>query len=217
MYSHGFATLALAEVYGVIDDPRVGPALKKAVALILSTQSRNEMGAWRYSPESTDADTTVSGAQMVALLAARNAGMAVPDKAIKTALAFFAGCQSGDGGFGYTGAGGAGGPTSAIGALVFALARQKTTAAFKSSVRFVQQIGFAQGSYGYYYLYYASQALFQGNMDAWAKWNLENVKGLAASQNGDGGWSGSEGEPFSTSAALLSLALNYRYLPIYER
>jgi len=34
----------------------------------------NTFGAWRYSPESKDADTTVSGAQMVALFAARNAG-----------------------------------------------------------------------------------------------------------------------------------------------
>jgi len=217
MYNHGFATLALAEAYGSVNDPRIGPALKKAVALILSTQSRNGSGAWRYSPESNDADTTVSGAQMVALLAARNAGMAVPDKAIKTALAFFTSCQSGDGGFGYTSAGGAGGPTSAIGALVFGLAKQKTTAAFKSSIRFVEQIGFAEGSYEYYYLYYASQALFHGNMEAWEKWNLVNAKQLAASQNKDGGWTGSEGDAFSTSAALLSLALNYRYLPIYER
>jgi hypothetical protein len=54
-------------------------------------------------------------------------------------------------------------------------------------------------------------------MQAWEKWNLDNVKELAASQGKDGGWTGGEGETFSTSAALLSLALNYRYLPIYER
>lgn len=218
MYNHGFATLALAEAYGSVNDPRIGPVLKKAVELILSSQARNSMGAWRYSPESTDADTTVSGAQMVALLAARNAGLAVPDKAIKTALAFFANCQSGAGGFGYTSPGGGErGPTTAIGGLVFALAKQKSTSAFKSAIRCVEQYSFTQGGNEYYYLYYASQALFHGNMVAWEKWNLTNAKGLAGTQNANGSWTGGEGETFATSAALLSLALNYRYLPIYER
>ena len=58
-----FATLALAELYGAVDDPRVGPALQRAVTLILEAQKRNQKGAWRYRPESNDADTTVSGGQ----------------------------------------------------------------------------------------------------------------------------------------------------------
>ncbi|MGB9604154.1 MAG: squalene--hopene cyclase, partial [Limisphaerales bacterium] len=83
MYNHGFATLALAEAYGAVNDERLGPALKKAVDLILVSQTKNPFGAWRYSPESTDADTTVSGAQMVALFAAKNAGIDIPEEAIK--------------------------------------------------------------------------------------------------------------------------------------
>ena len=75
MYNHGFSTLALAESYGAVDDPRLGPALQKAVRLIVSAQAKNNAHAWRYSPEASDADTTVSGAQMVALFAARNAGI----------------------------------------------------------------------------------------------------------------------------------------------
>ena len=86
MYSHGFATLALAEVYGMIDDPRIGPALKQAVGLIVSTQNR--LGAWRYSVGSTDADITVTGAQMVALRAAANAGIEVPPETIRQGVAY---------------------------------------------------------------------------------------------------------------------------------
>ncbi len=41
MYNHGFSTLALAEAYGYVHDDRIGPALQKAVDLILSSQSRN--------------------------------------------------------------------------------------------------------------------------------------------------------------------------------
>ena len=66
-----------------------GPALEQAVKLIINSQSRNPFGAWRYSPEATDADTTVSGAQMVALFAARNAGIAVSEDAIQKGLKFF--------------------------------------------------------------------------------------------------------------------------------
>ncbi|MBI4024420.1 MAG: terpene cyclase/mutase family protein [Verrucomicrobia bacterium] len=217
MYNHGFATLALAEAYGAVRDPRLGPALQQAVALILTSQSHNPQGAWRYSPESTDADTTVSGAQLVALFAARNAGIAVPEEAIQRALKFFLRCQSPDGGFGYTNASGPNAPRSAIGALMLCLAREQKSSVFKSALRYLNGIGIAENNYHFYYLYYASQAFFQASLDAWHEWNSVNIKSLAATQEADGGWNGQLGPTFSTSAALLSLALNYRFLPIYER
>ena len=40
---------------------------------------------------------------------------------------------------------------------------------------------------------------------------------VQTSQTQEGAWNGNYGKTFATSAALLSLALNYRYLPIYER
>src|SRR5829696_968451 len=69
MYNHGFATLALAEAYGALQDDRVGPALKKAVELIISSQDKNKFKGWRYSPDASDADSTVSGACFVAMIA----------------------------------------------------------------------------------------------------------------------------------------------------
>lgn len=217
MYNHGFATLALAEAYGVVDNPRIGPALKKAVDLLLTCQERNGFGAWRYSPTSNDADATVSGAQMVALFAARNAGIGVSEKALRRGLRFFRQCQGGGGGVGYQRAGSPTPACTAIGALVFALAREKDSQEFKSAFRYLQQIGRQGGSYPYYFLYYSSQVFFHSDAKAWESWNSENVKALAATQNANGSWQGSHGETFSTSAALLSLALNYRLLPIYER
>ena len=82
MYNHGFATVALAEAYGTVENEELGRAVLKATELILTSQAQNPRGGWRYKPEGQDADTTVSGAQMVALLAARNAGILVPDAAI---------------------------------------------------------------------------------------------------------------------------------------
>ncbi len=218
MYNHGFATLALAEAYGQVHDERLGPALKKAVELLLSSQKRNPFGAWRYSPESSDADTTVSGACAVALFAAANAGVEVPENAIKQILKYYVGCQNSDGGFSYTGGGsGSNAPRTAIGNLVFALAKKKDSRPYKKSIRYLLGTGAAQDNYYYYYLYYAAQAFFHSENRHWSKWNKVNIKTLKAMQREDGSWEGSHGESFSTASALLSLALNYRFLPIYER
>jgi hypothetical protein len=217
MYNHGFATLALAEAYGHVNDPRLGPALEKAVALILTAQSNNGRGAWRYSPTSTDADATVSGAQMVALFAARNAGIAVPEKAIRKGLAYLRQCQGGHGGFGYTSPGSASAPCTAIGTLALSLAKQRNTTDAKSAFRHLQQIDLRRGNYLHYYLYYASQAFFHVDTEAWQLWNKKNTKRLAETQMADGHWEGGQGPVFTTSASLLSMAVNYRFLPIYER
>ena len=40
---------------------------------------------------------------------------------------------------------------------------------------------------------------------------------LSTIQNRNGSWPGNKGESFNTAGALLSLALNYRFLPIYEK
>lgn len=216
MYNHGFGALALAEAYGAVDDARLGPALQRAINLIVASQARNPHGGWRYSPESSDADTTVSGAQMVAMFAARNAGLAVPEDAIQKGLKYFTSCKTPEGGYGYTGSSGPNAARCAIGVLVMALGKQKETAEFKSAWQYLQNTG-GDTHYQQYYLYYGAQAYFHASPDAWRKWNGANIKSLAATQNKDGSWDGSFGNSFGTAASLLSLALNYRFLPIYER
>jgi hypothetical protein len=216
MYNHGFATLALAESYGAVNDDRLGPALQKAVRLILASQAANPAKAWRYSPEATDADTTVSGAQMVALLAARNAGVPVPEKSIQDGLRFYFSVQTPDGGIGYISPTAPNATRTAIGCLVMALAKEKDSAAFKSAFQFLKNAG-SDLTYPAYFRYYASQAFFQASPEAWNNWNHDNINTLRASQTADGSWHGSFGATFETACSLLSLALNYRYLPIYER
>jgi hypothetical protein len=216
MYNHGFATLALAESYGAVDDPRLGPALQKAVRLIVSSQKGNPLHGWRYSPESQDADTTVSGAQMVALLAARNAGMPVPEEAIQDGLKFFLSCQTPEGGIGYISANGPNATRTAIACVVLALAKEKNTPAFKSAFAFFKNTQ-PDRAYPQYFLYYASQAWFHGSPELWQSWNRANIAALRATQTPEGNWEGQLGPTFATAGSLLSLALNYRYLPIYER
>lgn len=216
MYNHGFATLALAEAYGTVQDERIGKALEKAVKLIVTSQKNNPLGGWRYSPESTDADTTVSGAQMVALFAARNAGIAVPEEAIQRGLGFFQKSQMPDGGFSYTPGTPSNAARTAIGCVVFALAKEKTSMIFQNAFKLLQRIP-AESGFHQYFLYYGAQAYFHASPDAWQTWNRNNIRELARTQTQPGSWTGQFGETFATSASLLSMALNYRFLPIYER
>ncbi len=217
MYNHGFSTLALAECYGMVEDERIAPALQKAVSLILTSQSRNPNKAWRYSPEAQDADSTVSGACFVALVAARNAGLKVPDQAVDDCLKFYSDCQNvADGSIGYLprSGGGHGGSTTAIGVAVYAYARKKDLPVFQKAWKALKSNeGASSSSYPYYFEYYAAQAYFQGDVKEWQTWNGQLVKKLTEAQAEDGSWDSGVG----TSMALLSLALNYRYLPIYER
>lgn len=218
MYNHGFATLALAEAYGTVDHPGLAEALKKAVALILSAQTRSQQNGWRYTPDSRDADVTVSGCQMVALFAARNAGIPVPDEALKKGLAYLAQCRGTDGGYGYTSAAGAKPTLTAIGSLCLSLAKEKDGEGYKASLAFLRnQLNYRDRYYPYYFEYYMSQALFHADEATWNEWNALNIRYLAAAQSPDGSWPGNKGNSFNTAAALLSLALNYRFLPIYEK
>jgi hypothetical protein len=218
MYNHAFATKALAEAYGVVDNPKIAPALNKALELILSSQKRNRFGAWRYTPDSRDADTTVTGSQLVTLFAIRNAGIAVPDEAIRKALAYLNNNRGSDGGYGYTSASGSKPTLTAIGLLCLSLAKETDSKGFQSSREYLRKnLDYRDRYYPYYFEYYMSQALFHADEESWREWNARNIRYLSTIQNSDGSFPGNQGPSFNTAGALLSLALNYRYLPIYEK
>lgn len=237
MYHHGFATLALAEAYGAVDERTlwpegggggegqqrrsIGQALELAVRSAVTSQKKNPFGAWRYSPDATDADTSVSGAVLVGLLAARNAGIEVPDESIDRAVAYYKSMTSDSGQVAY--AGGIGGfdeslARISIGTLIYSVARRKDLPQYKAALDHLKQNLEAEpGPYLEYTRYYEAQALFQGDVEAWEKWNRLLVRTLKESQQADGSFPGQFGPELGTSMSLLALALNYKFLPIYER
>ena len=218
MYNHGFATLALAEVYGQMDYPELGPALKKATGLIVTAQ--NALGGWRYSVGSQDADTTVSGAQMVGLRAAATAGMETPYSAIKRGVNYYKSCFCPGGGFGYTGPQGTNAIRAGIGSLVLSLSGAYRSKENKESADWLlANMGGNDGGHFYYMCYYASQAMCQAGGKYWRSWNETMTPMLLAMQQADGSWSarGSGGKTLATAFALLSIEINYNYLPIYQR
>src|SRR5262249_25259648 len=111
MYGHGFGTLFLAEVSGMVHEPKlheqVRSTLKQAVEVILRGQ--NPEGGWRYHPNSRDADISVTICQIMALRAARNAGVAVPKEKVGKCVDYVKRCQDlREGWFRYQAQGGGG-------------------------------------------------------------------------------------------------------------
>jgi hypothetical protein len=233
MYQHGFALLALAEAYGAIDETdlwdgqqtgskqrSVGEALELGVRCAITSQSKNPHQAWRYSPSARDADTSVSGAILMGLLAARNAGIEVPDSSIDKAVAYFTSMTGDSGVVGYSGGMGGFGQSiarSSIACLVFSIAKRKDLSQYEATKKYVTKNMDEQSHYAEYARYYQAQALFQADLDEWEKWNRSLVRQLKSTQNADGSFSGQFGKATSTSLNLLALALNYRFLPVYER
>ena len=234
MYHHGFAMLGLAEAYGAVDERTlwsdaatadgmtIGQSLELAVRAAVTSQKSNPFGAWRYSPSGTDADTSVAGSVLMGLFAARNAGIEVPDEAIDRAIAYFIKMTAESGQVAYSG--GIGGFNESlarisIGTLVYSIARRKDLPQFKQTLDYLKDK--VQGSSGHggveYQSYYQAQALFQGDLEAWEKWNKQLIARLKSEQLDSGGFDGSQGPYVATTLSLLALAVNYRFLPIYER
>jgi hypothetical protein len=74
-----------------------------------------------------------------------------------------------------------------------------------------------ESHYAEYARYYQAQALFQADLEAWDRWNRSLVRKLKSTQTADGSFTGQFGKATTTSLNLLALAVNYRFLPIYER
>jgi hypothetical protein len=236
MYHHGFAMLALAEAYGAIDedllwaDPNIqtpperrrtiGQALHLAVRCAITSQENNPWKAWRYRPESQDADTSVTGAVIIGLLAARNAGIKVPDNSIDDALVYMREVTSKRGDVSYTPGFGMGNSNNlpAIACLVYAISKHQDWPEYKSVTQVVRaNMEAVDTIYPQYNIYYVSQALFQSDFDSWTRWNAFTTRRLRREQSKDGSFDSPHGKPYATAMSVLALALNYRLLPIYER
>src|SRR4029079_12783028 len=177
MYGHGFATLFLAEVYGMTGDESVKEKLQKAVKLIQKTQNRE--GGWRYQPVPYDADISVTICQVMALRAARDAGIKVEKATIDNAIKYVTACQNPDGGFSYMaregGGGGSGFARSAAGGATLYYAGVFEGKDIERGLNYLKQFtpanaaGNGDGHY-YYGQYYAVQAMFLAGGDYWASW-----------------------------------------------
>ncbi|MEN6449124.1 MAG: prenyltransferase/squalene oxidase repeat-containing protein, partial [Thermoguttaceae bacterium] len=222
MYGHGFATMFLAECYGMSPRPELREKLGRSVKLIV--QCQNKQGGWRYQPVRADADISVTVCQMMALRAARNAGLHVPKETIDRAVEYVRRSQNADGGFMYVLQGG----ESAFPRSAAAVAALYTAGVYKGPevtkgldylARFRPSEGVTNRE-GYYFYghYYAVQAMWQAGAARWDRWYPAIRDELVSMQRDDGSWDAQqEGNQCATAMACIVLQIPNNYLPIFQR
>jgi hypothetical protein len=224
MYSHGYATLFMAELLMKTKDDSLRPRLQKAVALINSSVSKE--GGWRYLPEPHDADVSVTACVLNALLAARAAGIPVDAKVIAGATAYVTSCQVDDGGFSYMAgqgkAGASGLPRSAaaIAVLLHGGAKPSDQSISRGIQYVLQHLEAPKPSLGqeghfFYGAYYASQ-WFPFVDDATRKTYASLQNRITTGQQADGTWAGQMGPEYTTASALIVLQSPQKKLWIFE-
>ena len=208
-------------------------------------KSSSHQGGWRYSPDARDADLSVSIWQLMSLRSAKNAGLEVPTSAIEDAVGYLersyhsrlatkADVDAGrakkvgdplnkKSGFAYQPGGHPEYTTTAAGLLAMQVCGEYESPFVKGAADWLIDNEPNTGRKFFFYgTYYYAQGMYQRGGD-YAKIARKKVEDIMIKlQRGNGAWhgSGSEnsaGQVYSTSMAVLALAVKYHYLPIYQR
>jgi prenyltransferase beta subunit len=233
MYGHGFATLFLAEVYGMVNDRDLRDQLRgtlgRAVRLIINSQ--NNEGGWRYQPRPVDADLSVTICQIMALRAARNAGISVPIQTRNKCVDYVKRCQDQTGGFRYQAFGGQPGfARTAAGVVALYSAGIYEGDSVRKGLDYLNRFrpgaqggggvfGNAEVEMHYYYgHYYAVQAMWIAGGNYWRQWYPAIRDELLSRRRADGSWqAGLMCSHYCTAMALIILQVPNNYLPILQR
>lgn len=234
MYSHGIASIAMCEAYGMTRDPRLLEAAQLSINYMTLAQNP-QTGGWHYSPfpeGKMPGDTSVVGWQMMAIKSAAMSGLNYDIDTVRKAN-FFLDTMMVPGGFGYHYAleSKKANPTDYRPAMTACgvLCRMysgwtKEEPSIKAAVaKFVESGPIAGDSY---FNYYATQVLKQYGGAEWESWN-EKMKGLLIGSqvqtgHGAGSWHFEEGissqaggRLYCTCMATMMLEVYYRYMPLY--
>jgi hypothetical protein len=224
MYNHGIATIALAELYGETRHPAMRQKLQGAIQLIVTSQSNEgrHRGGWRYQPKPGDADISVTVLQVVALRAAKNGGLDVPQQTIDDAVDYVKRCATGNsGGFAYQ-AGGWGPGYARTAAAIYSLQvcglYADPMVAKGSEFVFNQKFERRHWTYG---SNYAGPAQYMIGGETWQKWYdyMKQVLVPSVARTGDQcSWQDNEVGPVYATACYASiLAMPWHYVPLYQR
>ncbi len=247
MYDHAFATLFLAEVYGMTHKAEVRDRLQKAVDFIVASQ--NADGAWRYEPYAAESDMSIVVCQVVALRAARNIGIRVPKSVVDRAARYvvdsavtdernsrayagpFVNFRDEVGSFHYQKEDGsrssfpltAAGVTALYGLGIYSDEAIDQGIAYlrRNLHEFNRQTGAnRRGHYFFWYgHYYGVQAMYTAGGEAWESYFSIVRDEILRMQESSGSFPNSvgPGAAFGTAMGVLILEIPYRFLPIFQR
>ena len=228
LYSHGMASIALCEAYGMSKDPKLRQPAQKALDFIIASQ-HPKFGGWRYRPQ-FESDTSVSGWQVMALKSGEMAGLKVPPKVYAGVNRWLDSVERTGGRYAYH-------PTRAVSLAMSAealLMRQYLGAArnnpkLLAGAEHLRQHLPQLEQRDAYYWYYATQVMFHMQGPYWDEWNGRLRDLLINTQLKDGGpggswnpdrptqakWGKAGGRLYLTCLNLLMLEVYYRHLPLY--
>lgn len=221
MYCHGFGTLFLSELLGTDRQLDIRPKLSSAVKLIRDTQ--NAQGGWRYNPAPDDADLSVTVCQMMALRAARNAGLGVPKQTIDRGVDFVRRCQNPDGGFMYQTRGGESRFPLTAAAIVALFSAgiyegSEIDSAFDYLVNNISgNNSLERNNYFFYAHYYSMQAFWLRGGSQWESWYKSLKRVLLGIRGARGSWFDHNSSEYGTAMACLILNMPRNLLPIFQR
>jgi hypothetical protein len=245
LYSHGIASIALCEAFGMTGDAELRGPAQRAIDFIEAAQDR-QYGGWRYQP-GVRSDTSVAGWMLMALKSGDLAGLKVKTETYDAVRSWLDRAQvsPSDGSqYVYN-------PTepnnqipadrrrptmTSVGLLMrlymgWDRARPEMKRGAEHILRYPAAFGTSSNPLrDTYYWYYATQVMFHMRGDYWKKWNgtlypllisTQNKEGTLAGSWSPGGavsdrWGSQGGRIYVTTLNLLSLEVYYRHLPIYE-
>jgi hypothetical protein len=226
-HGHGYATLALAEAYGMSSHrvDRLAKVLSAAVRLIEGSQGAE--GGWYYEPEvSANHEGSVTVCLVQALRAARNAGIKVDRDVIRKAEGYVIRLQKDDGTFRYMldlDRSSIALTAACIGTLNMAgryddTVIQRGMDAIWRGLALRREEG-GKADYPFYERFYLAQALWQlSDRSLFDRWFEEERARLLKSQRRDGSWDSPRyGDCYATAINCLVLAIPEGLLPIFQR
>ncbi len=229
MYSHGLATIALCEAYGLTGDRSVGVAAQGAVNFILSAQNTAD-GGWRYNPQDPG-DTSVVGWQLMALKSAQMAGLNVGGSVFSGTSKWLDSVAVHDGAeYAYQPNQGPSPTMTSVGLLCRQyLGAKRDNPMLTGGMAYLMNHMPDEGLPNIYYWYYATQVMHNMNGYEWDTWNrkmrellvhtqVRNTKDCANGSwaPGNDAWGRRGGRLMQTSLSCLTLEVYYRYLPLFK-
>lgn len=234
MYAHGICSLALSEAYGMMpteeENRRVKDALEAANRVTFGAQvtdkrKQKDYGGWRYEPRPEDADLSVTVWLVLALRSGQNAQLPIPEEVMERAIGYVEKTWQQDR-QSYSYQPGNNQSVSMRTAGVVAMLAMGKNETPELQKRHEQTMTFLKdfdprkdSNYYYYQSYYVATAANMIGEEQRESFLPRMEKALMSLQREDGSFekNGDQDDGvYSTAFALLTLAIRYQYLPIYQ-
>jgi hypothetical protein len=227
-YTHGQATIAVCEIYGMTNDSRFRPYAERAIQYCIRSQFPD--GGWRYGVPRKESDTSVTGWIVMGLQSAKMGGIAVPQETLERISKYLDSVAHEEGSqYAYQ----AQDLIPRIAMTAEALLCRQYLGWKRDDERLLKGVEFLTknlvgpgNTYDVYYWYYATQVCHHMEGAAWNTWNsamrvelpaMQVTTGPEAGSWAPDEWGSQVGRLYTTCLSTYILEVYYRHLPLYTK